>query len=135
MRVAFAAIAFAALLAAPASAQRIVDAPQVAGWGHAGCSDLVPHANDAAVQSQVAQWTVGYYSGLLALDIEGAVPAFNGLTAWLRTNGANEADVTAPIGGRLIAQCQADPSLSVEVAAQRVAMALAAEATGAGGAK
>jgi hypothetical protein len=131
LRAALAAVALAALLVAPASAQRVVDAPQVAGWGHAGCSDLVPHANDANVQSQVAQWTLGYYSGLLALDVEGAVPAFNGLTAWLVTNGANESDIAAPVGARLIAQCQADPSLSVEVAAQRVAMALAAEATGA----
>ena len=132
MTVALTALAFAALLATPAFAQRIVDSPQVAGWGHAGCSDLVPYANDAAVQSQVSQWTVGYYSGLLALDVEGAVPAFNGLTTWLIANGANEADITAPIGARLIAQCQADPSLSVEVAAQRVAMALAAETRGGG---
>jgi hypothetical protein len=132
LRAAHTAIAFAALFVAPASAQRIVDAPQVAGWGHAGCSDLVPYASDATVQSQVAQWTLGYYSGLLALDVEGAVPAFNGLTAWLITNGANDRDIAAPVGARLIAQCQADPSLSVEVAAQRVAMALAAEATGTG---
>ena len=132
MRAALTAIAFAALFVAPASAQRIVDAPQVAGWGHAGCGDLVPYANDATVQSQVAQWTLGYYSGLLALDVEGAVPAFNGLTAWLLTNGANDRDIAAPVSARLIAQCQADPSLSVEVAAQRVAMALAAEATGTG---
>jgi hypothetical protein len=130
LKVALTAIAFAALLVTPAFAQRIVDAPQVAGWGHAGCSDLVPYANDASVQTQAAQWTVGYFSGLLALDVEGAVPAFSGLTTWLVTNGANGADVTAPIGARLVAQCQTDPSLSVEVAAQRVAMALAAEATG-----
>jgi hypothetical protein len=134
LKAALTAIAFATLLSTPAYAQRIVDAPQVAGWGHAACRDLVPYANDATVQSQVAQWTVGYYSGLLALDIEGAVPAFSGLTNWLVTNGANEGDVTAPIGARLVAQCQADPSLSVEVAAQRVAMALAAESRG-GGAK
>lgn len=132
MRAALATIAFAALLVAPASAQRIVETPQVAGWGHAGCRDLAPYASDVAVQAQLAQWALGYYSGLLALDIEGAVPAFNGLTTWLQINGANGADVAAPIGARVIAQCQADPSLSVEVAAQRVAMALAAEATGAG---
>ena len=135
MKVPLTAIAFAALLVTPAFAQRVVDAPQVAGWGHAGCSDLIPHAGDAAIQSQVAQWTLGYYSGLLALDVEGAVPAFNGLSAWLITNGANERDIAAPVGARLIAQCQADSSLRVEVAAQRVAMALAAEATSAGGAK
>ena len=133
MRAALAAIAFTALVVASASAQRVVDAPQVAGWGHAGCTDLNPYAGDAAIQSQVAQWTLGYYSGLLALDVEGAVPAFNGLTAWLVTRGANEADLATPVGARVIAQCQADPSLSVEVAAQRVAMALAAEATGSGG--
>ena len=132
MRAALAAIAFTALVVASASAQRVVDAPQVAGWGHAGCTDLNPYASDAAIQAQVAQWTLGYYSGLLALDVEGAVPAFNGLTAWLVTNGANESDIAAPVGARVIAQCQADPSLSVEVAAQRVAMALAAETTGAG---
>ena len=128
MRAALAAIAFAALLVAPASAQRVVDAPQVAGWGHAGCTDINANASDPATQSQVAQWTLGYYSGLLALDVEGAVPAFSGLTAWLVTRGANESDIAAPVGARVIAQCQADPSLSVEVAAQRVAMALAAEA-------
>jgi hypothetical protein len=127
LRVALTAIACAALFVTPAFAQRVVDAPQVAGWGHAGCSDLAPYASDMAIQSQVAQWALGYYSGLLALDVEAAVPDFNGLTAWLVTNGANEADVAAPVGARLIAQCQADPSLSVEVAAQRVAMALAAE--------
>lgn len=134
MKVALTALAFAALPATPAFAQRIVDAPQVAGWGHVGCADLAPYAGDAAIQSQVAQWTVGYYSGLLALDVEGAVPAFNGLTNWFVTNGVGDRDVTAPVGARVIAQCQADPSLSVEVAAQRVAMALAAEAGG-GGAK
>lgn len=124
------AVALTATVATPASAQRIVDAPQVAGWGHASCRDLIPYASDTNVQSQAAQWTLGYFSGLLALDVEGAVPAFNGLTAWLRTTGAGERDVAGPIGARLIAQCQADPSLSVEVAAQRVATALAAEASG-----
>lgn len=132
MRLALTFVAVAALLASPASAQRIVDAPQVAGWGHGGCGDLIPYANDAAVRSQAAQWALGYYSGLLALDIEGAVPAFNGLTVWLVAHGANGGNVEVPVGARLIAQCQADPSLSVEVAAQRVAMALAAETTGGG---
>ena len=130
MKNALAAIALAVLLATPASAQRIVDAPQIAGWGHASCRDLVPYANDASVSAGAAQWALGYYSGLLALDVEAAVPAFNGLTAWLRTTGAGGRDVAAPIGARLMAQCQADTSLSVEVAAQRVAMALAAEASG-----
>lgn len=133
MKIVFAVLASAILGVAPASAQRIVNAPQVAGWGHAACTDLAASASDPAVESQAAQWTVGYFSGLLALDVEGAVPAFNGLTAWLVTNGAGGRDVAAPIGARLIAQCRADPSLSVEVAAQRVAMALAADARGAAG--
>lgn len=128
-------MAVAAASVAPASAQRIVDAPQIAGWGYARCSDVVPHANDANIRMQVAQWALGYYSGLLALDVEGAAPAYNGLTAWLRTNGAGGRDIAAPVGERLVAQCQADPALSVEVAAQRLAMALAAEANNAAGAK
>ena len=128
-------MAVAALSVAPASAQRIVDSPQVAGWGYAHCSDLVPHASDASIRTQVAQWALGYYSGLLALDIEGAAPAFNGLTAWLIANGAGGRDIALPVGERVVAQCQADPTLSVEVAAQRVAMALAAEANNAAGAK
>ena len=135
MRLALTSVLVAAVLVSQASAQRIAEAPQVAGWGHGGCSDLIPYANDAVVQSQAAQWALGYYSGLLALDIEGAVPAFNGLSAWLVVHGANDGNVAVPVGARLMAQCQADPSLSVEVAAQRVATALAAEANGAGGVK
>lgn len=137
MRTALAAIALAASFAAcgPAQAQRIVEAPLISGWGYASCTDFLQRADDANARAEVAQWALGYYSGLLSLDVEGAVPAFRGLDRWLRANGANGGDVAAPVAARLIAQCRSEPNLKIEVASQRVAMALGAEAAAAGGAK
>ena len=119
------AFAFAAALATSTSAQaqRIVDSPLVAGWGFARCTD-VNTSLDPAMPGQVGQWALGYYSGLLALDVEAAVPSFRGLDASLR----GRSEVATAVSSRIIAQCQAAPELSVEVASQRVATALAAEA-------
>ena len=129
MRVALAALTLAAALTAQgvAHAQRVVESPTVAGWGFARCTTVVAAANDPVSRSQIGQWTLGYYSGLLALDVEGAAPAFQGLGNWLRrySNGGNVAE---PIADMVVAQCQATPDLSVEVASHRVAIAIAAEA-------
>lgn len=126
MKTALLALVFAATLGAStlAHAQRIVDSPTVAGWGFARCADVVAEANNPAMPAQIGQWTLGYYSGLLALDVEAAVPSFRGLDAWLR----DRSDAVTPVSARIIAQCQASPELSVEVASHRVAAALAAEA-------
>jgi hypothetical protein len=130
LRAALAALTLTVSLAAhgPARAQRIVDAPLVAGWGFAHCTDVQNMAGDPTARSEIGQWALGYYSGLLALDVEGAVPQFTGLDAWLRRTGANGANVAAPIAERIVAVCQSAPELSVEVASQRVALAVAAEA-------
>ncbi len=98
----------------------------VAGWGFARCTDLDSVANDPETRTTIGQWALGYYSGLLALDIEGAAPSYHGLDAWLRSRAGS--DVAAPMADRIVAQCQAARELNVEVASQRVAIALAAEA-------
>jgi hypothetical protein len=125
LKAAAAALVFVVALAANTSAhaQRIVESPLVAGWGFARCTDVTAALSDPAMPGQVGQWALGYYSGLLALDVEAAVPSFRGLDAWLR----GRSDVATEISARVIAQCRATPELSVEVASQRVAAALAAE--------
>jgi len=115
--------------AGSAAAQRVVVGPQVVGWGYSNCAEyLRVRATDPGADLEVGQWVGGYFSGLLALDVEGAAPSYNGLAAWLQHQARAGADVVSPLAARLVAHCTVEPTLSIEVASQRVAMELAAEA-------
>lgn len=106
---------------------RIASAPEVVGWGHARCDLLLSiRASDPSAVAQVGQWAAGYISGILALDVESAIPDYGGLTARLRAKSAPQ-DSVSPIASRIVDRCRSEPSLSVEVASQRVALELARE--------
>jgi len=122
-----AALSIAAGGGGQAMAQSIVTAPQVVGWGFTSCQTLLDNRRtDATLDFEAGQWAAGYYRGLLALDVEAAVPDFRGLSAWLTRHGSN-ADVVTPIGARIVAYCRAQPTQTIEVTAQLVAKDLAAE--------